>query len=89
MQYRPRNDFVILKLTRIEVNKAGVAIPQGSNESMKWTVHSTGPKVEDLVSGDVVLVMGTQGQDLAPLPRERDLFITKEANVLLVVTEDE
>ena len=88
-EYLPRNDFVILRLEILSENKQGLAIPSKSDEAHKWSIHAVGPDVKDLNPGDVVQAMGTQGEDLARLPREKDLWITKQANILLVVRETE
>mgnify|MGYP001596401512 CR=1 FL=1 len=84
MKYRPRNDYVVLRLHNMDKTPAGVVIPKANAEGRVWTVVATGPKVEDLKVGDVVNPMGEVGQDIALLPRERDLYITREGNILMV-----
>ena len=89
MKYRPRNDYVILRLSNIDKTAAGVVIPKANTEGRVWTVVAIGPKVDDLKPGDVVNPMGEVGQDIAMLPRERDLYLTKEANILMVTELDD
>lgn len=84
-KYEPRNDFVILRLSKKQTTAGGVGLPDTAAEGMIWHVVAAGPKVEDLKPGDQVEAMGTLGQDIARVIRETDLFITKEQNVLLVV----
>ena len=84
MSYKPRNEFVLLRLGHRDKTVAGVVLPEVSDEGKVWTVVAVGPKVDDLLPGDVVHPMGTMGQDIARLPREADLFITAQANILLV-----
>ncbi len=84
MKYRPRNDYVVLKLSNIDKTAAGVVIPKANAEGRIWTVVTCGPKVEDLKPGDVVTPMGEVGQDIALLPREMDLYILRQENILLV-----
>ena len=88
MTYRPRNDFVVLR--RMEIGKIkGFWMPGMSRMGKKLIVQAIGPKVEDLKVGDVVEAIGEPGQDIVTLPNETDLFITKEANVLCVVTQED
>lgn len=88
-KYVPRNDFVILRLVDGNASKGGVALPETSREGHKWYVVAFGPNVSGMEVGDRVLVIGTLGQDVILLPAERKLFTTKEANVLLVIKEDQ
>lgn len=51
-------------------------------------LEHAGPDVKDeLKPGDEVLLIGTVGQDVVQLPREKDLLVTRERNVILVVEE--
>lgn len=83
---QPRNDFVLVKLTTVGKSVGGVVVPDTSQEAQKWTVVSFGPDVKGLNPGDEVMIMGTIGEDIARLPRESSLFITKQANILLVIS---
>ena len=85
ISYRPRNDFVLLESRPRGLTKDGLALPDISGESKEWFVIATGPLVEDLERGDKVLVMGAIGQDVAVLPMAKNLFATKQSNVLLIV----
>ncbi len=86
-KYRCRNDFVLFRL----VNRGqirGLAIPDRAAEGKERVVVATGPDVKGLEPGDRILVIGTIGQDTIPLPNERDLYLTKQANVALVDVTD-
>lgn len=87
-QYIPRNDFVLVRLSTVASN-GGLILPQMSDQGMKWEVVAIGPKVEDLIVGDEVQMIGTQGEDLLRLPREKDLYISKEANVIYKILTEE
>lgn len=52
---------------------------------MSYFVEATGPEIEDLQVGQQVLMMGKLGEDIAPLPLAKNLFITKQVNVLVVI----
>ena len=89
MNYRPRLDFVLLRVTERGVSIGGVALPEISKESKKTVVVAVGPDVVDgLKAGDEVLLIGTVGQDVVQLPREKNLLVTKQANVILVVESE-
>ena len=83
MKYRPRNNLVLIRRERIKV--VGLHMPDEAQEGNRLIVEAIGPQVENLYVGDVVLAIGTPGQDLVRIPTESNLFLTKEANVLAVV----
>lgn len=86
MGYRCRNDFVLIRV--INKGKAhGLAMPDKSAEGKERIVEAIGPKVEDLKVGDKVFVIGTNNQDVIALPGEVSLFLTREANVVLIVED--
>ena len=88
MNYRCRNDFVLIRV----INKGqahGLAMPDKSAEGKERVVEAVGPKVDNLKVGDKVFVIGSMNQDVISLPGERDLFLTRETNVVLVVEEDD
>jgi co-chaperonin GroES (HSP10) len=86
--YRPRNDFVVLEIVKRGKSRGGVVLPEKSRESTTTFVVAVGPKVEDLEVGDQVLAIGTPNQDIISLPREKDVVVTREANCILVVTDE-
>ena len=87
MKYRPRNDIVLIH--RIDKGQVrGVAMPDMAAEGKELQVEACGPDVEDLQPGDVVLAIGTPGQDLIRLPGEHALFATKQQNVLMVIEKE-
>lgn len=83
-KYQPRNDFVVFQ-QRNKGTLRGVAIPDQAVEGKELVVVAVGPMVEDLEVGDLVLVIGQVGQDTVTLPNERDLYMTRESNVALIV----
>lgn len=85
--YHPRNDFVVIKAEKVGLVR-GLEMPQTSAESERYVVQAVGPKVEGLQPGDVVLVIGEKGLNWSMIPRERDLFVTREENIIMKVTED-
>ena len=60
-------------------------MPEVAAEGKELVVVALGPDAKDLEIGDVVLAIGTPGQDLIRLPGESALFATKQANILMVV----
>jgi co-chaperonin GroES (HSP10) len=88
IKYIPRNDFVLIRMVKRQVTALGVALPDKSRESTDLFIQAVGPDVTDLEIGDQVLAIGTPGEDLVLLPREKDLVMTKQANILCVVKEN-
>jgi len=85
--YICRNDFVLLRL--VDKGRVGTIItPQSAAQGKERIVVSIGSKVENLAVGDSVFIIGTLGEDVVQLPNHSDLFITKEANVVLVVRKE-
>jgi hypothetical protein len=85
--YLPRNDLVLVKVVNLgEVR--GVAMPDIAMQGKVYIVEAVGPKVEGLKQGDEVLIGGKANEDWAFLPSSKDLFITRQENVLLVVREE-
>ena len=88
IKYRCRNDFVLFKLVDRGTVR-GVHVPQVSAQGKERIVMDIGPDVEDLDVGYKVMVIGTVGMDVVQLPNETNLFLTKQANVTLIVEEEE
>jgi len=84
VSYRPRNDLVVCRI-KYRDKVGGLHVSQRSAEAKDYFVVAVGPKVEGLAAGDQVLIGGEQNKDWALLPGSRDLFCTREDNVLLVV----
>lgn len=84
--YKPRNDFVVIKISKVDTLR-GIAVPENSIEGMEFSIVAFGPKVEGLKSGDKVMILGKLGDDYGFIPGSRQLIVTKESNVALVVEE--
>lgn len=87
MKYTPRNDFVLMRVEERTVGK--LHMPDKAQEGKATFVVACGPDVTGLEPGDRVLAIGTPGEDLVRLPGESRLFVTRQANVICVVGEDE
>ena len=84
IRYRPRGEFVVFRLVDLG-HLRGIAIPGISAQAKDRIVVACGPEVKDLEPGDSILIIGEVGQDVAPLPNEQDLYVTKQSNIILVV----
>lgn len=87
MNYTPRNDFIIFRL----VNRGelrGVAMPDVASQGKDMLIVAVGPKVTDLKPGMKVWAIGQKGQDLMAFPDDPTLFLTREANVVLILGEE-
>ena len=85
--YKPRNDFVIWRL----VDKGMVGklhVPEASAQGKERIVVAVGPDIKDLKVGDKIYVIGQVGADVIGMPDESNLYICKQANVILIVEED-
>ena len=89
MIYRPRNDYVLIRTTQAGISKTGLAFPDISLQGKEHIVHAVGPAVEGLKVGEKVLMVGKMGEDYAYLPNSKDLFIIKQANIVLVYEVEE
>ncbi len=86
INYKPRGDFVLFRVTKRD-KVFGIAMPQQSEQSVERTIVAFGPDVKDLQVGDKVLVCGTIGESVIALPNEKDLLLTRQSNVFLVMEE--
>ena len=86
--FKPRNDFALIRVTQLG-SVGGIAVPDTAVQGKQFTVEAVGPKVEDLMVGDKVLMVGSQQTgDWSFLPNHRDLIIIREANIVLVYGDD-
>ncbi len=86
INYKPRGDFVLFRVTKRD-KVLGIAMPQQSEQSVERTIVACGPDVKDLNVGDKVLVCGTIGDSVVAIPNEKDLLLTRQSNVLVVLEE--
>lgn len=82
--YSPRNDYVVFKRVTIGHTPTGIAVGSSSQEGFRHYVIAIGPKVEGLDVGDEIQAIGKIGEDYAPLPNTKDLYIIKEQNIVLI-----
>lgn len=83
-QFKPRNDFCLIEI--VDLDKLnGIVIPQISNQAKEHRVVAVGPAVEGLKVGDIVRAVGQMGQDVVTLPDFTNVYVTKQANVILVM----
>ena len=89
---RPRNDFVLLRVTDKGITPGGLALPDTAAQGKVIVVVAVGEKVEGLKEGDRVLAIGAVGEDLVGLPsylpNSRGLVMTRQQNVILVLEGD-
>lgn len=89
MNYKIRNDYVLVRIVDVGQTEKGVAVPEISIHGKEFVVEGFGPDVVGLKKGDKVLMIGKEGVSYYPLPNKRDLIILKEENVVLILGEGE
>ena len=88
MIYRPRNDWVLVRIHRHDFVK-GIRMPQVAIEGKQFVIEAVGPQVEGLQPGDTVLMVGSKaGAEFYPLPNSVDLLVIREEFVALVMEEE-
>ena len=87
-KYRCRKDFVLFRFVDKGKSSGGVHIPEIAEQGKQRVIVAIGKDVDDLFIGDEVLVIGAIGENVIPLPDEKDLFMTRENNVALVITKE-
>ena len=85
--YRPRNDFVLVRIVELGETKSGIAVQQISIQGKQFVVVAIGPLVEDLKVGDKVMMIGKVGDQYYPLPNYKDLLVISEQNVVLILED--
>lgn len=88
MKYSPRNDIVLIR-SESRGKVRGLHMPDATEEGKRLVVEAIGQEVKNLNVGDVILAVGTPGQDLVRIPGEGNLYLTKQANVLAIVERGE
>ena len=90
VQYLPRKDFVMLRLSNRETNEMGIALPQRSSSSLQFRVEAVGDDVRNLSVGDRVIVYAKQGMgDYYELPTDSNLILLREEFSAARVVESE
>lgn len=86
--YKPRNDFVLFRMISKDKIR-GLAMPQISEQAKERIIEAVGPDVVGLSVGQKVLVVGTIGSDVVPLPNEGNMFLTRQGNIIVTIEEVE
>lgn len=87
MQWQPRNDYVLVRVSIREETEGGVALPQVSIQGKKFTVEAIGPKVEGLSVGDEVMMVGHHGANYYELPNSKDMIVIKQECIVLAMRD--
>lgn len=85
MKYIPRNDIVLLRKQKITARDSGLVMPDQADEGWAVFVEAVGPKVKELKPGDRVMALASEAGGMARVHGERDLWITREDNIMLVL----
>ena len=86
--YKPRNDFVVFRAVK-QGSVRGVAMPDSAAEDERYFIVAVGPKAEGLKPGDEVYAIGRLRENWMLIPGTRDLVLTRETNVALVLERQE
>ena len=86
--YRPRGDFVLIRIVELGQTVSGIAMPQTAVQGKEFQVVAIGPQVDDLMEGDKVLMIGKLNTDYFALPNSKELIVIKQEYVVLVVEHD-
>jgi co-chaperonin GroES (HSP10) len=86
---QPRGDFVVVKIVPKGETASGIKVSESSLEGQDHIVVAKGPKVEDLEIGDVVMMTGRKDLDWSLIPKQRNLMIIRESNIVLKFPKEE
>jgi len=84
VKWKPRNDYVLIRVVDLGSTPGGIVVSDYSIEGKEFVIVAVGEQVKGLVSGDKVLMLGTQGVNYFPLPNSKDLIVMKQEHVVLV-----
>lgn len=87
VRFKPRNEFVLVRIHLVDTNRAGIAIPQVSAEGKSFVVEAVGDAVNGLRVGDRVLMVGKPNEDYWTVSGYKDLIMIKQQCVALIVEE--
>lgn len=84
-RYRPRNDFVLFSI-HDEGKVGSIAMPNIAAQGKRYVVEAVGQEVKDLKPGDEIITLDAQNS-VAQLVNERNLYLTRQANVICVIEQ--
>lgn len=84
MKFQPRNDWVLIRIVRLDATDQGLAMPDSAIEGKTFHVVAAGADVEDLEPGDRVLMIGQRNTTYFEVPNSRDLIVIRQEYVVLV-----
>lgn len=83
--YNARKNFVIIRKQKRELI-GSLIMPDSSNEAFDYVVENVSPDVKDLKKGDLVTLLGSNGQEWGYIPGESNLIVTDERLIPYVIT---
>lgn len=83
--YRPRHDYVLLRLTQPGKSVGGLALPSTAREGNRWHVMATGPKVSGLEAGQ--RVEPRADAPLLQMVPDYDLYLVQDEGVVVIVEQ--
>ena len=88
MKFRPRNENVLIRVRDLGKFK-GIAMPDTAVQGKEYIVDAIGPKVEGLLVGDKVFMIGEFKADYDYLPHTKELLLIHQRNIAVIIEGDE
>lgn len=89
LRFQPRGEFILF--TVVDKGKiAGTTMhaPQSSSVGKAHYIEAVGEDVKGLKPGDRVCIIGSkQSETWIPLPDAPDLYMTRQSNAVVIITE--